>query len=167
MEVKEHYGTVHPLLAIITVPTLRMLESFVVCEEDSNASLNSLFFLFNCYNTSLENNFTASGKRQEHFQEYFQKRLIYHICVLNRLIMIKYFISCQDLVSWLAIQMVAVIKARMTARGYRNQKCVIVTQNVSSMETAVWTLTSFAGDHFVMEIAIRQTYEKINKQTNR
>ena len=51
--------------------------------------------------------------------------------------------------SWLAIQMVAVIKARMTARGNRNQKCVIVTQNVSSMETAVWTLTSFAGDYFV------------------
>ena len=46
MEVKEHYGTVHPLLAIITVPTLRMLESFVVCEEDSNALLNSLFFPF-------------------------------------------------------------------------------------------------------------------------
>ena len=79
--------------------------------------------------------------------------------------MIK-FISCQDPVSWLAIQMVAVIKARMTARENRNQKCVIVTQNVNSMGTAVWILTSFAGDYFVMEIAIRQTYEK-NKRTNK
>ena len=73
MEVKEHYGTVHPLLAIITVPTLRMLESFVVCEEDSNALLNSLFFFSIATTLQLENISQQVVRDKNIFKNIFKK----------------------------------------------------------------------------------------------
>ena len=45
----------------------------------------------------------------------------------------------------LVILMVAVTVANLIVKDHRKRQCVIVTQNVKSMATVVWTLTLYAS----------------------